>query len=75
MKVFVICSVVVVVVLAVIVGVAWYYAPPQHFLGVSAVCYGYVLGWFGAWWANYYWSHRWPRQKSQGPFNAVHGSL
>jgi hypothetical protein len=58
MKIFAICTLVVVVVLAIIVGVAWYLAPPRGFFGVSAVCYGYLLGWLGAWWAHYFWSRK-----------------
>jgi hypothetical protein len=72
MKVFTICSVVVVVMLAAIMFVAWRVAPHQRFLGVSEVCYGYLLGWFGAWWSNYYWLGR--RTDHRGPLDATRTS-
>jgi hypothetical protein len=32
---------------------AWLYAPRQHFIGVSAVCYGFLIGWAAAWYSVY----------------------
>jgi hypothetical protein len=32
---------------------AWLYAPRQHFIGVSAVCYGFLIGWSAAWYSVY----------------------
>jgi hypothetical protein len=40
---------IVVIVLAVVIGLAWFYTSGQNFIGVSAVCYGYLLGWLSTW--------------------------
>lgn len=38
---------------------AWLYAPRQQFVGVSAVCYGFLIGWLVAWYSAYRcWLHR-----------------
>jgi hypothetical protein len=47
-------------VLGTLCAVAWLYAPRQHFVGVSAVCYGFLIGWFAAWFAVYRYSRRQP---------------
>lgn len=38
----------VLVVIAVVLLVAWFFTPYQHFFNVSLVCYGFLLGWFSA---------------------------
>lgn len=42
--------------LGVICFAAWLYAPRQHFIGVSAVCYGFLIGWVAAWYSVYRYS-------------------
>jgi hypothetical protein len=49
-------TVVVILVLGAVVAIAWLNAPRAHFVGVSAVCYGFLLGWLCAWVGQY--SHR-----------------
>ncbi len=38
-------SIRVIIALAVVLGIAWFYKGGEHFRGVAAVCYGYLLGW------------------------------
>ena len=42
-------SAIVAIILAAVLAYAWVFAPRQHFMGVFAVCYGYVLGWCAGW--------------------------
>ncbi len=52
----------VLVVLAVVAGIAWFRTPGEHFIRVSAVCYGFPLGWFAGWVQHYFSS---PRQRGR----------
>lgn len=61
MKPFLTYTVLVVVVLATVVGIARFYSPKEHFLLVSSVCYGYLIGWSSAWFVQYLFSRRHPR--------------
>jgi ABC-type Fe3+ transport system permease subunit len=47
-------TIVVLIVLAVVIGIAWYYSAGEHFVRVSLICCGYLLGWFSAWLTNYF---------------------
>ena len=49
-------TVIVLLVLGVVVAIAWLYGSGEHFVRVSSVCYGYLLGWLGAWAAQYSYS-------------------
>jgi uncharacterized membrane protein len=60
MSAFMIRTAVAVLILGVLCTVAWFYAPRQHFVGVSAVCYGFLIGWFAAWYSVYRYSRRQP---------------
>ncbi len=35
----------VIIIIAVVLGIAWFYNGGEHFKGVSSVCYGFLLGW------------------------------
>ena len=62
MKIFWKNTIGVLIVLAVVIGIAWYYTPGEHFVRVSIICYGYLLGWFSAWFTNYFYSRKQPKQ-------------
>jgi uncharacterized membrane protein len=55
-------TIIVLIVLAVVCGIAWFYTPGEHFIRVSLICYGYLLGWFSAWFANHFYSQKGPKQ-------------
>jgi xanthine/uracil permease len=55
-------TIVVLIVLAVVIGIAWYYSAGEHFVRVSLICCGYLLGWFSAWFTNYFYSRKQPKQ-------------
>jgi hypothetical protein len=55
-------TIVVLIILAVVIGIAWYYSAGEHFVRVSLICYGYLLGWFSAWFTNYFYSIKQPKQ-------------
>jgi uncharacterized membrane protein YfcA len=59
MRIFRIFSPVVLVIIAAIVVYAYAKAPTVHFDAVRAICYGYLIGWFGAWFSVWFWSRRW----------------
>jgi len=42
------------IVLAVVVGIAWLVNPGEHFVRVALVCSGTLLGWCTAWMAAYF---------------------
>ncbi|MGO8779728.1 MAG: hypothetical protein ACLQKK_12580 [Rhodomicrobium sp.] len=42
-------TIIVIVILAAVVFYAWLYASPQSFMGLFAVCYGFLIGWFAGW--------------------------
>jgi uncharacterized membrane protein len=44
--------------LGIVCAAAWFYAPHRHFVGVSTVCYGFVIGWLAAWFSVYRYSLR-----------------
>jgi hypothetical protein len=37
------------VVLAAVLGIAWFCASGEHLIRVSLICYGFLLGYFAAW--------------------------
>jgi cbb3-type cytochrome oxidase subunit 3 len=41
-------------------GIAWFYSPHRHFVGVLTICYGFLIGWIAAWFSMYRYSHRQP---------------
>jgi hypothetical protein len=49
MKTFIKYSITVVIVLSIVLVVAWYYASGEHFISVSLICYGFLLGYLSAW--------------------------
>jgi Mg2+/citrate symporter len=55
-------TIVVLIVLAVVIGIAWYYSSGEHFVRVSLICCGYLLGWFSAWFTNHLYSRKQPKQ-------------
>ena len=55
-KIFWKITIFVLIVLAVVIGIAWYYSAGEHFVRVSLICYGYLLGWFSAWLTNHFYS-------------------
>jgi hypothetical protein len=66
MRLFRIFSPMVLVIIAAIVVYAYTIAPTAHFDAVRAICYGYLLGWFGAWFGVWFWSRRWLREQEPG---------
>ena len=46
--------------LLVLCGVAWFYGPHHHFVGVLTICYGFLIGWIAAWFSMYRYSRRQP---------------
>jgi len=46
--------------LLVVCGIAWLYGPHLHFVGVSAICYGFLIGWIAAWFSMFRYSRRQP---------------
>ena len=42
-------TIIVIIILAAVLAYAWVYTPRQHFIGVFAVCYGFLIGWFAGW--------------------------
>jgi len=60
MKTFGTYTIVVVIILAVVFRIAWFYTPREHFVRVSLICYGYLFGWFSAWFANHLYSRKEP---------------
>jgi hypothetical protein len=55
-------TIVVHIILAVVIGIAWYYSSGEHFVRVSLICCGYLLGWFSAWFTNHLYSRKQPKQ-------------
>jgi uncharacterized membrane protein len=55
-------TIIVLLVLAVVFGIAWFFTPGEHFVGVSLICYGCLLGWFSAWFANHLYSRKQTKQ-------------
>ncbi|HET7832014.1 MAG TPA: hypothetical protein VFK88_03525 [Gallionella sp.] len=49
MKTFGSYAIAVLTVLAVVLGIAWLYAPDERFIQVSLICYGFFLGYLSAW--------------------------
>jgi hypothetical protein len=49
MKTFGKYAITVLVVLAVVLGIAWFYASGEHLVRVSLICYGFLLGYLAAW--------------------------
>jgi hypothetical protein len=50
------------IVLAVVVGIAWFSSPGEHFARVALACSGYLLGWSSAWIAYYVYLRKEPNQ-------------
>ncbi len=42
-------TLIVIVILATVLAYAWVYSSREHFAGVFAVCYGFLIGWFAGW--------------------------
>jgi hypothetical protein len=40
---------IVVIILAAVLAYAWLVSSREHFTGVFAVCYGFMIGWFAGW--------------------------
>jgi Zn-dependent protease with chaperone function len=59
-------TIIVLIVLAVVVGIAWFLAPGEHFVRVSLICYGDLLGWFSSWFVNLFYSRKEPKQWTPG---------
>jgi predicted benzoate:H+ symporter BenE len=53
MAAFVKQTLVVLFVLGAVVAIAWLRASRVHFVGLSAVCYGFLIGWLCAWVGQY----------------------
>ncbi|MFI5331413.1 MAG: hypothetical protein ACHQ2F_10350 [Desulfobaccales bacterium] len=34
-----------IIIIAAVLGIAWFYKGGEHFKGVASVCYGFLLGW------------------------------
>jgi hypothetical protein len=49
MKTFRKYAIIVFVVLAAVNSIAWFYASGEHFIRVSLICYGFLLGYLAAW--------------------------
>ncbi len=49
MKTFRKYAIMVFVVLATVLGTAWYYASREQFIRVSLICYGFLVGYLAAW--------------------------
>jgi hypothetical protein len=49
MKTFVKYVIIVHIVLAAVLGIVWLYASGEHFMRVSLICYGFLLGYLAAW--------------------------
>jgi uncharacterized membrane protein len=49
MKTFSKYAVTILIILAVVLGIAWFYASGEHFIRVSLICYGFLLGYLSAW--------------------------
>jgi ABC-type Fe3+ transport system permease subunit len=62
MKIFWKNTIVVLIVLAVVIGIAWYYSAGEQFVRISLICCGYLLGRFSAWFTNYFYSGKQPKQ-------------
>jgi ABC-type Fe3+ transport system permease subunit len=62
MKIFWKNTIAVLIVLGVVIGIAWYYTPGEPFVLVSAVCYGYLIGWFSTWFTNYFYFRKQTKQ-------------
>jgi hypothetical protein len=39
-------------------GIAWFFSPHRHFVGVLTICYGFLIGWIAAWFSVYRYSRR-----------------
>jgi hypothetical protein len=39
----------VLIILAAVLGIAWFYSSGEHFIRVSLICYGFLLGYLAAW--------------------------
>jgi cbb3-type cytochrome oxidase subunit 3 len=46
--------------LLVLCGIAWFYGPHRHVVGVLTICYGFLIGWIAAWFSMYRYSRRQP---------------
>ncbi len=40
---------IVIAILAAVLAYAWAVSSPQRFMGVFAICYGFLIGWFAGW--------------------------
>jgi hypothetical protein len=49
MKTFIKYTITVLIALAVVLGIARFYAPGEHFMIISLICYGFLLGYLAAW--------------------------
>jgi cbb3-type cytochrome oxidase subunit 3 len=49
-----------VMLLFIVCGIAWFYSPHRHFVGVLTICYGFLIGWIAAWFSMYRYSRRQP---------------
>jgi hypothetical protein len=49
MKTFIKNAITVFFILGTVLGIAWFYASGEHFIRVSLICYGFLLGYLAAW--------------------------
>jgi disulfide bond formation protein DsbB len=61
-------TIIVLIVLAVVFGMAWFFTPREHFIRVSLICYGYLLGWLSAWLASRRYKAQNRREWEEPPF-------
>jgi len=49
-------------ILAVIIGIAWFFTSGEHFIRLSLICHGFLLGWISAWVTNHFYSRKQSKQ-------------
>jgi nucleoside permease NupC len=48
--------------IAVVLVIAWVFAPDKRFVLVACICFGYLLGWFSAWFRTYTYGRKQTRE-------------
>jgi Na+/H+ antiporter NhaC len=64
MRTFIRYTLAVLLLLSVVLVVAWFYRPREHFILVASVCYGYLIGWLSAWFVQVFYARRQRRQRT-----------
>ncbi len=52
----------VLLILAVVLGIVWFFLPREHFIPIACICFGYLIGWFSAWFRLHLYSRKQTKQ-------------